>query len=102
MKAIRVAKYGGPEELQLQEVAQPEPGAGDRSLGGTEEFQEGCVAKMGQETSSDSDGGAWLASLVSEAKCPIDELVLRQDVTLLHPSNLTFADLMDHFVALNC
>ena len=57
---------------------------------------------MGQETSSDSDGGAWLASLVSEAKCPIDELVLRQDVTLLHPSNLTFADLMDHFVALNC
>src|SRR5260370_16047412 len=29
MKAIRVAKYGGPEELQLQEVAQPEPGAGE-------------------------------------------------------------------------
>lgn len=29
MKAIRVAKYGGPEELQLQEVAQPKPGAGE-------------------------------------------------------------------------
>src|SRR5258708_35238686 len=29
MKAIRVAKYGGQEELQLQEVAQPEPGAGE-------------------------------------------------------------------------
>ena len=29
MKAIRVAKYDGPEELQLQEVAQPEPGAGE-------------------------------------------------------------------------
>jgi NADPH2:quinone reductase len=29
MKAVRVAKYGGPEELQLQEVAQPEPGAGE-------------------------------------------------------------------------
>jgi NADPH2:quinone reductase len=29
MKAIRVAKYGGPEELQLQEVAQPDPGAGE-------------------------------------------------------------------------
>ena len=29
MKAIRVAKYGGPEELQLQEVAQPEPGPGE-------------------------------------------------------------------------
>src|SRR5690242_18628182 len=29
MKAIRVAKYGGPEELQLREVARPEPGAGE-------------------------------------------------------------------------
>jgi NADPH:quinone reductase len=29
MKAIQVAKYGGPEELQLQEVAQPKPGAGE-------------------------------------------------------------------------
>jgi NADPH2:quinone reductase len=29
MKAIRVAKYGGPEELQLQEVAQPKPGGGE-------------------------------------------------------------------------
>lgn len=29
MKAIRVAKYGGPEELQLQEVKQPKPGAGE-------------------------------------------------------------------------
>ena len=29
MKAIRVAKYGGPEELQLQEVAQPKPRAGE-------------------------------------------------------------------------
>jgi NADPH:quinone reductase len=29
MKAIRVAKYGGPEELQLQDVAQPKPGAGE-------------------------------------------------------------------------
>src|SRR5437773_7683240 len=32
---------------------------------------------------------------------PIDELVLRQDVTLLHPSDLTFAGLVDHFVTLN-
>ena len=30
MKAIRVAKYGGPEELQLQEVAQPKPGQARR------------------------------------------------------------------------
>jgi NADPH2:quinone reductase len=29
MKTIQVAKYGGPEELQLQEVAQPKPGAGE-------------------------------------------------------------------------
>ena len=29
MKAVRVAKYGGPEELQLQVVAQPKPGAGE-------------------------------------------------------------------------
>ena len=29
MKAIRVAKYGGPEELQLQELPQPKPGAGE-------------------------------------------------------------------------
>ena len=29
MKAMRVAKYGGPEELQLQEVAQPRLGAGE-------------------------------------------------------------------------
>ena len=29
MQAIRVAKYGGPEELELQEVAQPKPGAGE-------------------------------------------------------------------------
>src|SRR5260370_6393517 len=29
MKAMRVAKYGGPEELQLQEVAQPKPGEGE-------------------------------------------------------------------------
>ena len=29
MKAIQIAKYGGPEELQLREVAQPEPGAGE-------------------------------------------------------------------------
>jgi NADPH:quinone reductase len=29
MKAIRVAKYGGPEELQLREMARPEPGAGE-------------------------------------------------------------------------
>ena len=40
-------------------------------------------------------------SLDGEAKRPIDELVLCQDVTLLDPSNLTFADLMDYFVALN-
>jgi amidase len=30
MKAIRVAKYGRPEELQLQEVAQPDPPGGGR------------------------------------------------------------------------
>jgi len=29
MKAIRVAKYGGPEELQLQELPPPKPGAGE-------------------------------------------------------------------------
>jgi NADPH:quinone reductase-like Zn-dependent oxidoreductase len=29
MKAIRVSKYAGPEELQLQEVTQPKPGAGE-------------------------------------------------------------------------
>jgi NADPH:quinone reductase len=29
MKAIRVSKYGGPKELQLQEVTLPEPGAGE-------------------------------------------------------------------------
>jgi NADPH:quinone reductase-like Zn-dependent oxidoreductase len=29
MKAIRAAKYVGPEELQLKEVAQPKPGAGE-------------------------------------------------------------------------
>ena len=40
-------------------------------------------------------------SLDGEAERPIDELVLCQDVTLLDPSNLTFADLMDCFVALN-
>ena len=40
-------------------------------------------------------------SLDGEAKRPIDELVLCQDVTVLDPSNLTFADLMDYFVALN-
>ena len=40
-------------------------------------------------------------SLEGEAECPIDELVLRQDVTVLHPSDLTFADLVNHFVALN-
>ena len=40
-------------------------------------------------------------SLDGKAKRPIDELVLCQDVTLLDPSNLTFADLVDHFVALN-
>ena len=39
--------------------------------------------------------------LEGEAECPIDELVLRQDVTVLHPSDLTFADLVNHFVALN-
>src|SRR5260370_7570425 len=36
-----------------------------------------------------------------EGKRQIDELVLGQDVSLLDPSNLTFADLMDYFVALN-
>jgi hypothetical protein len=41
------------------------------------------------------------ASSGGEAKNPIDELVLRQDVTLLHPSDLTFADLVDHLVALD-
>ena len=40
-------------------------------------------------------------SLDGEAKRPIDELVLCQDVTLLDPSHLTFADLMEHFVALS-
>ena len=39
--------------------------------------------------------------LGSETKNPTDELVLRQDVTLLHPSGLTFADLVDHLVTLN-
>jgi NADPH2:quinone reductase len=29
MKAIRVARYGGPEELQLHELPQPKPGAGE-------------------------------------------------------------------------
>jgi NADPH2:quinone reductase len=29
MKAMRVAKYGGPEELQLQELPPPKPGAGE-------------------------------------------------------------------------
>jgi NADPH2:quinone reductase len=29
MKAIRVANYGGPEELQLHELPQPKPGAGE-------------------------------------------------------------------------
>ena len=29
MRAIRVAKHGGPEELQLQEVAKPKPAAGE-------------------------------------------------------------------------
>ena len=40
-------------------------------------------------------------SLDGEAKRPIDELVLRQEVTLLHPSDLTFADLVHRLVALN-
>jgi NADPH:quinone reductase len=29
MKAIRIAKYGGPEELQLQEIPHPKPGPGE-------------------------------------------------------------------------
>lgn len=29
MKAIRIAKHGGPEELQVQEIPQPKPGAGE-------------------------------------------------------------------------
>lgn len=29
MKAIQVQQYGGPEELRLEEVARPEPGAGE-------------------------------------------------------------------------
>ena len=29
MKAIQVAKYAGPEELQLHELPQPKPGAGE-------------------------------------------------------------------------
>jgi hypothetical protein len=43
----------------------------------------------------------WLATLEGEAKCPIDEPVLRQNVTLLHPSDLILVDLVHRLVALN-
>ena len=46
-------------------------------------------------------GIAGEVSLEGEAKNPIDELVLSQDITLLHSSDLTFADLVHRLVALN-
>lgn len=77
MKAIRVAKYGGPEELQLREVAQPKPGAGEALVrvhaAGVNYadiyFRKGTIARtlpftLGLEGEGEVEGGAKSGSLM--------------------------------------
>ena len=58
-----------------------------------------------ERQNGDSDSGAYLESLEGEAKCPLDEPVLRQDVALLLSSDSSIGlelrgSLVDHLVDL--
>ena len=61
----------------------------------------GMRCKIEDRQGSALNGGTGLRVQEVRPKTRFDELVLRQDVTLLHPSDLTFTDLVYRLVALN-
>lgn len=60
----------------------------------------GCVAKIEETTRSSFDGTGVVRS-GGEAEYPIDEVILRSDVTRLHPPDMALLNLVHHLVTLN-